>query len=240
MSARTEPDLIGDYQIALLDVRERLVPCHNVAPTSEVPAVLARDGGRVLTSARWGLVPRWAADLSIGSRLINARLETVAAKPAFAPALRARRCLLPADAYYEWARDAAGVKRPWLLRAADGGWLTFAGLHETWRDRNDPAAPPLRTVTILTTAAAGEAATVHDRMPVMLPRQCWAAWLDPATTDPDAALGVIGAAPPVELAVSPAHPAVGDVRNDGPHLLTAPAADPAADPVADQAAPTLF
>lgn len=237
VSARTEPDLIGEYQVSRVDVRERVEPSWNVAPTREV-YVVRRDGGdRVLGSARWGLVPAWAATPAGGARMINARLETVGQRPAFRQALRWRRCLVPADAYYEWARDADGVRRPFALRAADGGGLTFAGLYETWRDRtrdrDDPRAL-LTTVTIVTTAAVGVAATVHDRMPVLLSARARDRWLDPALTDPALVLDMVAGLPAVDLVAEPADPAVGDVRVDGPHLLLAPPL-PAGD-----AAPTLF
>ena len=237
VSARTEPDLIGGYGVEEVEPADQgrpgWVPCWNVAPTCAVPVVRALPNGRrTLASARWGLVPAWADDPSIGSRLINARVETVADKPAFRTALRSRRCLLPADGYYEWSRDPDGRRRPRLLSAAAGGGLTFAGLYETWRDPAAPDAAPLLTVTVLTRAATGPAASVHDRMPVLLPPSAWAAWLDPRLVDPDVALGLLDVAEPPPLEVTPANPAVGDVRQDGPHLLVAAPED--------EPAPTLF
>jgi putative SOS response-associated peptidase YedK len=233
VSATSEPDLIGAYGVTEVAVREPIRPRWNVAPTDVVPMVRAGEGGgRVLASARWGLVPSWSADRSGAARLINARLETVADKPAFRGALRARRCLLPADGYYEWAADADRPgRRPYLLRSASGGGLAFAGLYETWRD---PAAggATLVTVTVVTTAATGAAASVHDRMPVLLPPDAWAAWLAPEATDPEAAVALARDAAGPPLVVTPANRLVGDVSNDGPHLLEP---DPA-----DEPAPTLF
>jgi putative SOS response-associated peptidase YedK len=222
VSATSEPDLIGAYGVTEVDARESIRPRWNVAPTDVVPMVRAGEGsGRVLSSARWGLVPSWSADRAGAARLINARLETVADKPAFRAALRTRRCLLPADGYYEWAPDGDRPgRRPYLVRSAAGGGLTFAGLYETWRD---PAAggETLVTVTVVTTAAAGAAARVHDRMPVLLPPEAWEAWLAPNLTDPAAAVALAVAAAPPPLTVSPANRLVGDVANDGPHLLAA-------------------
>jgi putative SOS response-associated peptidase YedK len=229
VSARSEPDLIGAYGVAAVEAADAIVPRWNVAPTDVVPMVRATpDGRRVLASARWGLVPSWASDRTGAARLINARIETVAGKPAFRAAVRLRRCLLPADGYYEWAPDADGRRRPHFVRAVTGT-IAFAGLYETWRD---PDGGALTTVTVLTTAATGAAATVHDRMPVMLPAPAWSAWLAPDVTDADQALGVIAGSPAPDVVVAPASRRVGDVANDGPQLLV-PEPD-------DLAAPTLF
>ena len=144
---------------------------------------------------RWGLVPSWAKDPSIGSRLINARMETVTEKPAFRRAFAKRRCLLPADGYYEWYGAERGKKQPFYITRRDGRPLAMAGLYEFWRA---PDADPedrdawLVTCTVLTTTAEDDVGRIHDRMPLMVPPDRWAEWLDPANDDTDAAAGPAG------------------------------------------------
>ncbi|CAN5557563.1 SOS response-associated peptidase [soil metagenome] len=156
-------------------------PNYNVAPTDHVPAVVLHDGKRVLTSFRWGLVPFWAKDPKIGARMINARSETVPTKSAFAESFEQRRCLLPADGFYEW-HTRGGHKFPWLAVRTDGDPMVFAGIWASWRDKSDPDADRLLTCSILTTAANDAVAPIHDRMPVILDRSDWDTWLDPQTT----------------------------------------------------------
>ncbi len=168
-----------------------LAPRYNIAPTQEVPIVrsspfleadAARAPLRELALARWGLVPFWAKDPSIGNRMINARGETVAQKPAFRAAFRKRRCLLPADGFYEWVKTDAG-KQPWYIHAAGGEPLAFAGLWELW-DPPDGGAP-LASCTIITTGANEFMRPLHERMPVMLDARGREAWLDAAAAPPD-------------------------------------------------------
>jgi putative SOS response-associated peptidase YedK len=213
-----------------------------------VPALDGIDGvRRELRVMRWGLVPSWAPDPSIASRLINARLETVAEKPAFRSAFASQRCLLPADGYYEWRSETArtdrprgrAAKQPFLIRPKDGGVLAMAGLWERWRDRarprDDPAAR-LETCTIITTVAEDALGHLHDRMPVFLPRDRWAAWLAPGTADA-AQLRALLVPEPGRFAAVPVTTAVNDVRNNGPHLI-APLPD--RPPETAIAADTLF
>ena len=154
-----------------------LTPRYNIAPTQTVPVVRRRPEGAGLEAAfmRWGLVPSWAQDLSIGSRMINARAETVAEKPAFRHAVRHRRCLVPADGFYEWRKDGPR-KLPYLFRVRDGGLFAFAGLWERW---SAPDVPAVETFTILTTTPNDLVAPLHDRMPVIVDRENHARWLDP-------------------------------------------------------------
>lgn len=191
-------------------------PDYNVAPTKPVPAALVRDGQRQLVVLRWGLVPSWAKDPKIGARLINARAETITEKPAFRAAFRRRRCLLPADGYYEWqAGDGPKApKQPYFLRPADGSLLALAGLYEIWHDAEHRAH---WTTTVITTAAADDLGHIHDRTPMVLPPADWAAWLAPDTDDPQALLvpAVRGALSAVAVST-----AVNDVRHNGPQLLT--------------------
>jgi len=235
VSARKKQELLEEFQVELDGAaEEELRPDYNVAPTKKVYAVLARPvkdtdgqaGGppvRQLRVLRWGLVPSWAKDPAIGSRMINARLETAAEKPSFRQAFARRRCLLPADGYYEWLADgAARRKRPYFIRPADGGVMAMAGLYEFWRDRARPADDPeawLVTCTVLTTAAQHEAARIHDRMPVLVPRERWADWLDPGLTAAEEARRLLVPPPPGTFALHPVSAAVNNVRNNGPELI---------------------
>lgn len=163
-----------------------LPPDPNIAPTREVPVVVTVAGSappaRALAMARWGLVPSWAKDPSIGQRMINARSETVGEKPAYRRAFARSRCLVPADAYYEWAALPGRRKQPYLFRPVGGALIAMAGLVERWRDRTRPDDDPaawLTSMTILTMPAAGAPAGIHDRMPVTVPRALRGDWLDP-------------------------------------------------------------
>lgn len=150
-------------------------PRYNVAPTQAVAVVRDAEGGeRELAGLRWGLIPHWTNDPSLGNRLINARSETVERKPAFRDAFRTRRCLVPADGFYEWRRTPQG-KQPYYLRRDDGGVLAFAGLWDRW---HDPAHGPVDSVTILTTTPNDLVAPIHNRMPVILPEESYDRWLD--------------------------------------------------------------
>ena len=155
-------------------------PRFNIAPSQEVPVVAQDSRGRRIGLLRWGLVPSWAKDPSIGNRLINARSETVGEKPAFRSAFRARRCLVPADGFFEWMKTEAtggsGGKTPYWIHRADGAPFAFAGLWEKW-ESEDRAA--LHTFTILTTEAIPTVREIHPRMPVILSPAAWESWLDP-------------------------------------------------------------
>ncbi|HEY0835337.1 MAG TPA: SOS response-associated peptidase [Azospirillum sp.] len=191
-----------------------LRPRWNIAPTQDVAAVrLGEDGARHLVLLRWGLVPSWADDPVIGSRMINARGETLAGKPAFRSAFRHRRCLVPADGFYEW-KTAGKRKQPYLIRRADGRPLAFAGLWERWPGpKGAPLPQPLETVTIVTTAAGGVVADLHERMPVMLDPADWPLWLDP-DAPPPMVEGLLRPAPDAALEAFPVATHVNNVRND--------------------------
>ena len=189
---------------------------YNVAPTDDASVIVEKGDRRAVARYRWGLVPHWAADPSIGSRLINARAETVGSSNAFRESLARRRCLVPVDGFYEWRR-ADGKRQPFLIFAPDGGPLALAGLWSGWHDPD--GGEVRRTFTIVTTAADEFMARIHDRMPVVLPADAWAAWLDPALDDPGEAQGILGRATAVDLAAHPVSTLVNNVRNDGPELL---------------------
>lgn len=213
-------------------------PSWNVAPTQDVLVVLerlvdaegrtaGRDGAgeatgtsREMHEARWGLVPSWAKDPAIGNRMINARSETVAEKPSFSSSVKTRRCLVPADGYYEWQapREGSTRKTPYFISSPDGAPLAFAGLYAWWRPKDDPGADWLLTTTILTTASTGEMASIHDRVPVILTGEDVSLWLDPTVTDPAEALAVLGTGTP-ELTWHEVSSAVGSPRNNSPELV---------------------
>jgi len=160
-----------------LDFRERF----NISPTQTVVAIRQENGARVPANLRWGLVPAWSKDPKSGPPLINARGETVAEKPAFRTAFRKRRCLIPATGFYEWKTEGK-QKCPFNIHLPGDEPFAFAGLWETWRGGNEP----LESCTIVTTEAAGEMTRLHDRQPVILPREEWDVWLDPDLQDPEA------------------------------------------------------
>lgn len=195
-------------------------PSWNVAPTRDVYAVAeSKSAGdkRALGAFRWGLVPSWAKDPSEGARRINARAETVASAPTFRKALRSRRCIVPADAFYEWEKiEGQKQKQPWLAKRADGELMAFAGLWEAWRDVEGKW---LRTCAIITTDAAGALSDIHDRCPAILERDEWDAWLDRDVTDPAEVLPLLGPPDPDLLELHRVGPEVGNVKNDDPSLL---------------------
>lgn len=192
----------------------------NIAPTQEVPVVI-EAGGRHLELVRWGLVPFWADDLKIGSRMINARAETVPAKPAFRKAYERRRCLVLADGFYEWKKGPKG-KIPMYIHRRSGAPFAFAGLWEEWKKG---AGAPVRSCTIVTTQANELLAPIHDRMPVILAPENYAAWLDPATkAGPE--LEKLLAPPPVgDFEAYPVSPLVNAAGNDRPECIE-PAKEP--------------
>jgi putative SOS response-associated peptidase YedK len=263
-STKSPADLVLEFDIDRVSslVEERpLPPDYNVAPTKDVYAVLARADReepdvvtRRLTEVRWGLVPSWAKDVSIGNRMINARLETAASKPSFRKAWAARRCILPADGYYEWYQpvgdetaphpDGTGptgrkpkkpkkpAKIPFYVRARDGGSLAMAGLYELWRDdakADDDPARWLWSVTVLTTDAADDVGRIHERMPLLVRREAIGAWLDPNRAPaPDWASadgdGPLQPAVPGLLEAYPVSTLVNNVANNSAELIE-PAAD---------------
>jgi len=197
------------------------------APESGAPesSPLEHGGVRELRVVRWGLVPFWAKDISIGSRLINARAETVATKPAFRRAFARHRCLLPADGFYEWEKSGdpkKAAKQPYYIRREDGGVLAFAGLYELWRDKDRPDDDPeswLWTATIITTRAEDEVGRIHDRMPMVIEPARWADWLDPTATSAEAMHGLMTPAASVHLTTYPVSTEVNSVRHNGPGLI---------------------
>lgn len=213
------PDEIARYFDAALGER-LLEPSYNVAPTNEVYVVYESGEARTLDTMRWGLVPFWAKDPSIGAKMINARAETVATKNAFRRPLAKRRCIIPADGFYEWKKiPGQKTKQPMYIHRADGDRFAFAGRWEVWRNPDRPDDEPLRTCTIITGAANEKIAEVHDRMPVMLPPEKWDTWLDPDQQDLELLGKLLVPAPASIIAMHPVSTDVNRVSNKGPALI---------------------
>jgi putative SOS response-associated peptidase YedK len=252
-ASRRPEDLVGLFDVRQWDPEEALAPNWNVAPTDTTYAVLERpdkETGEVvrqLRGLRWGLVPGWAKSPDVGVKMINARAETVHEKASFRRPFAARRCLLPADGYYEWVTAAGerqleeegkkkrGRKQPYFVTPVDGSVMAMAGLYEFWRDRTLADDHPLAwwvTCTVITTAADVEPfaepaeedrprslAEIHPRMPLILTPDRWDDWLDPSRTDPDALRELL--VPPAAgwLRAYPVRTEVSNVRNNGPELV---------------------
>jgi putative SOS response-associated peptidase YedK len=188
-------------------------PRYNVTPGQAIAVVRERDGIRRLDRLKWGLVPFWAKDASIGQRLINARLDGLTTKPAFREAFTRRRCLIAASGFYEWSGPKQGRRRPYFIRAGGVPLLALAGLWERWRGEG---GQPLETCVIVTTDANPTLAAIHDRMPLLVAREDYSRWLDPGSTLADAA-ALAARAPSLET--WPVALAVNDPRNDEATLI---------------------
>jgi putative SOS response-associated peptidase YedK len=189
-----------------------LAPRFNIAPTQDVAAVRIADGGRRVAMLHWGLIPSWAKERGMGARLINARAETLAEKPAFRSALRARRCLIVADGFYEWQK-AGGRKQPFFIGFRDARPFGFAGLWERWRGGGDEA---VESCTIVTTEANELLAPIHDRMPVIVEPDRFAEWLDPSVTEPARVADLLRPHDPAEMQAYPVSLLVNNPANDAP------------------------
>lgn len=191
-------------------------PRYNVAPSQQVLAVRENAAGRrELTTLRWGLIPFWAKEKDIGYRMINARAETVAQKPAFRYAFQRRRCLIPADGFYEWKEEERGRKQPYFIRLKNNEPMAFAGLWEHWEGEEEM----IDSCSIIVTAANPFMAAIHDRMPVILPELHYDAWLDPDNHQPQSLLSLLQPVPGDELEAYPVSRAVNNPRNEGKGLL---------------------
>ena len=206
---------------AAVDERAWGGPRYNVAPSQPVPVVRhsRRAGARLLEVRRWGLVPHWASDPSPGRRLVNARLESAATRPAFRDALRRRRCLLPADGFYEW-RGAGRRREPCHVTLPGRALFGMAGLYEHWESEDGEVR--LDSCIVLTTESRDEVARLHARMPVLVSRRHYAAWLDPELREPAALKELLTPTPADALRFRPVDARVNDVRFDGPECLETP------------------
>ena len=216
VSSSSREDLVDVFSVAPEEVKtEDLGPNYNVAPTQRVYAVAEPGGRRQLGTFRWGLVPSWAKDPSVGSRMINARSEELANKPSFRSAFSRRRCLVPADGFYEW-KGPKGARQPFFVHPTDGRPFALAGLWEVWRDAEGEV---LRTCTICTTAANEALSWLHHRMPVVLAPDAWDVWLDPDNDDRDELAALLRPAPGERFAWHPVGTAVNSSRARGPELV---------------------
>jgi putative SOS response-associated peptidase YedK len=201
---------------------EELGPRFNVAPTDEAFVVVQREDRRAVTAYRWGLIPHWADSARVGSRMFNARAETLTSSPAFRDALQRRRCLVPVDAFYEWKHEG-GTRQPFAIGRVDGSPLVLAGLWAGWRDPTltgaDGSPVVRRTFTIVTTTPNAVMVPLHDRMPVVVPDSAWDAWLDVRVRDDGELLAILQPRDEPALASWPVSRLVNDVRNDGPALI---------------------
>jgi len=190
-------------------------PRYNVAPTQEVPAIIAHRGQRRLGPLRWGLVPGWAKDTAGAGRLINARVETVHEKPSFRAAFQRRRCLVPADGFYEWRKRGHGPKQPFFIHRPDRRPFAMAGLWEIWRD----GETDYRSCTILTRPAEGPASKLHPRMPLILAADAHDRWLDPDFQEPEPLRALLGDRYVTDLAFHPVSPRVNKPGHDAPDCI---------------------
>jgi putative SOS response-associated peptidase YedK len=222
MTMRADPSDVAQ----IFDAEERdpialreLGPRYNVAPTQPIEVVVQRDDGRFLELHRWGLVPAWAKSLAVGSRMINARAETLATSSAFRASFLKRRCVIPADGFYEWRR-VGGKKQPFLIHAPDDRPLAFAGLWAPWKD---PASGDwVLSAAVVTTKANETVAQLHDRMPVILAPDAWRLWADPEIRDEDLLADLFRPAADDLLELVPVSPLVNNANNEGPELLIPP------------------
>lgn len=198
--------LVGVF--GLIGTLTGVVPRYNVAPTDTMPVVVGPRGERVGRMMRWGLLPMWAKSLGEGAKMINARADGVATKPAFRHAFRHRRCLVPTDGWYEWEKPS---RQAWLFRRPDRGVFAFAGIWERWRGPDGE----VETYSVLTTEANALCRFCHERMPVVLPPEAWTAWTDPEA-DPAVLEQLLLPAADDAFVARRVGPAVGNVRNEGP------------------------
>jgi putative SOS response-associated peptidase YedK len=189
---------------------------YNVAPTDDALVVVQRADRRAVTAYRWGLIPHWAKEARVGSRMFNARAETITTSPAFRDAFVRKRCLVPVDSFYEWKKEGT-VRQPYRVVQVDGRPLALAGLWAGWHDPETDAVR--RTFTIITSTPNEALADLHDRMPVVVSEDAWDRWLDPAPADPGELLGLLVPNEAVDLEVYAVDRAVNDVRRDGPELI---------------------
>jgi putative SOS response-associated peptidase YedK len=224
----SDPEQLAE-RFAVDEVRtEPLAPRWNVAPSTDVYSIIERDGTRRLGTLRWGFVPHWTERLRGARTPINARLESVATSRMFADAFARRRCLLPADGFYEWQVREDGTKQPYHLHDPDGVPLALAGIWTVWRDPEAEPDPetgevaPRFSTAIVTTAATGGLRDIHDRTPLILPPQLWSDWLTASPEDAPHLEAAVRALGSPALVAEPISTRVNDVRNEGPELLDPP------------------
>jgi putative SOS response-associated peptidase YedK len=224
MTMRTNPSELAEIFDAELRESEaetlyEIGPRYNVAPTQDIPVIVGREGGRAFEMHRWGIVPSWSKSVtSAGARYINARAETVSTSPVFRSSFERRRCIIPADGFYEWRRDGKR-KQPFLIHTPADAPLAFAGLWAPWKD---PATGHwLLSASVVTTAANATVSALHNRMPVILDGEAWRLWLDPDLSDEGLLMSLLAPAPDELLELVPVSPLVNNANNEGAGLLIA-------------------
>lgn len=246
----TPPDAIAGFFDVDLVAETLIEPNFNVAPTASVPVVRERHEQRSLEMFHWGLLPHWAKDRKIGASMINARAETLAVKNAFKRSFTKRRCIIPADSFYEWTtieapvppesaslkgtkskqpKKAKPIKQPWNISTIDGSMMAFAGLYAFWSGPDGDEE--VLSCTIITTTANERISPVHDRMPVLLAPDAWEQWLDPDFQDIAALQPLLVPAPSELFRVHPVSTMVNNARNGGAHLIDEVDLPPVAEPV---------
>ena len=217
MCGRFTIDIPPELLVEIFGLAETpaITPRYNISPTQQVPVIRQyADSQNHLDYLRWGLIPSWAQDESIGSKLINARSETVTEKPSFRQAIKYRRCVVPTSGFYEW-RQEGKAKQLWLIRLKDGAPMVFAGLWETWKSPEGEVV----SFTILTTAANGLVAPLHDRMPVILHPDEYRTWLDRNTTSPAGLVRLFQPYPADLMEMQRLSPLVNSVKNESADLV---------------------
>jgi len=204
-----------EVRFGISEARATTTERYNIAPTQDVPIVVEEEGARYLEMVQWGLLPAWAKDPSLGRKIINARSETIAERPAFKPALARRRCVIPSDGFYEWKTEE-GARQPIHIRRKDGELFGFAGLWEEWKQ---PDGTPLRTCTIITTSPNKIMDPIHNRMPVILLPEDEATWLDVTANKPAAVLRLLRPYPTELLEAYPVDRRVNIPTIEDPTLL---------------------
>ena len=231
MTQATDPAEVArifDAESRIDEASDDAAPRYNVAPTQPLTVVLQRsDEGRVVEQHRWGLIPSFSKSAKGGAKIINARAETIATSPAFRTSFVKRRCIVPSDGFYEWRRTG-GPKQPFFLHQPAGAVLAMAGLWAVWKDPETGLWVP--SAAVVTTSANRLVSSIHDRMPVLLPREAWDDWLDTEVDDRDYLQSLLEPAPDDVLEMYPISTKVNNVRNEGPDLL---------DPIEEVEAPTL-
>jgi putative SOS response-associated peptidase YedK len=213
------PDEIAKYFGVEQVSESKLEPSYNVAPTNDIYTVLESGGVRRLAPMHWGLVPIWAKDPKIGNKMINARSETLAEKNAYKHAYSKKRCIIPADGFYEWERiEGQKNKQPWFIHRTDEQPLAFAGLWEAWRGPGRDSDEELHSCTIITGSPNEKMAEIHDRMPVILSQDQWSTWLDEDQHDLDLLGKLLVPAPASIITMHKVSTEVNNVRNEGPQL----------------------
>jgi len=211
--SRHEREVLEQIELDIISEINQREPKYNIAPTQRAPVVVYGEGGYHVRDYRWGLVPHWSKDLKFGAKTINARADTVASKPSFREAFKKRRCLVPASGYYEWKGQSPN-KQPYFIHDPAGHLLMFAGLWEGWRE--SPEAEWVHTFTVITGEPGKVSGDIHDRQPVILPADLWAAWCEAPPAD---AAGILDKVPEADLVYYPVSKAVGSPKNKGSELV---------------------